>query len=453
MAQAADSQADGVAAPHAAAAATDPAGAEPAANQSPHLGGPLPGGIGRLYRALPMLLVCAATLHWASRPSVPVLVRGMGLMSPPDARRGFYARGAGQVQSIDVRVGESVQRGQRLALLNRIDQNAPGGGAAASGPQVITARLQAVRQQLQVLGVQARAFDDQQRALELRRRQIETTNKPVTSQLNALEELRSDEVIARYSPLWVGAQDLVLRNKADISSIDAALAQLRAQRASLRAQAAELAAQRAALESEEFSQEVFSPVEGRVLDLAVLPGQPVAPGQRLGSIGLPPAHEGRLAVVLFTAADATRLEVGDEVKLTPQLLSRDSFGSAEQRYGLVPGRVVSLSQESVDLAEVASAVGSQEEAANLMASARQKSFGDGGDLTAQLPGRTGAPLVLAVVRLESAPTPSGLNWTRSDGPRRPLPQRTPAEVEAEVEKRAPLSYLLPFWRWIAGARA
>ena len=411
------------------------------------------GGVTRLYRALPMLLVCLASLQWASRPSVPVLVRGMGLMSPPDARRGFYARSAGQVQTIEVRVGEMVERGQRLATLNRIDQNTPGGGSAATGPQVIGARLQAVRQQLQVLGVQARAFDDQQRALELRRRQIETTNQPVTSQLNALEELRRDEVIARYSPLWVGAQDLVLRNKADISSVDAALAQLRAQRASLRAQAAELSAQRAALESEEFSQEVFSAVDGRVLDVSVLPGQPVAPGQKLGSIGLAPSKEGRLAVVLFTAADATRLEVGDEVKLTPQLLSRDSFGNAEQRYGLVPGRVVSLSQESVDLAEVTSAVGSQEEAANLMASARQKSFGDGGDLTAQLPGRTGAPLVLAVVRLEEAATPSGLAWTRGDGPRRPLPQRTPAEVEAEVEMRAPLSYLVPFWRWIAGSRA
>jgi HlyD family secretion protein len=426
--------------------------AQPADSEA-NLRAPVPEPVARLYQALPMLLVCLATLHWASRPSVPVLVRGMGLMSPPDARRGFYARNAGQVQSLDVKVGETVRRGQRLALLNRVDQSAPGGGAAASGPQVTSARLRAVSQQLQVLAVQARAFDDQQRALELRRRQIETTNRPVTSQLKALEDLRRDEVVARYSPLWVGAQDLVLRNKADISAVEARLAELRAQRASLRSQAAELSAQRAALENEEFSQEVFSPVEGRVVDLAVLPGQPVAPGQQLGSISLPPLHAGRLAVVLFTAADATRLEVGDEVKLTPQLLSRDSFGSAEQRYGLVPGRVLSLSQESVDVADVARAVGSQEEAANLMASARQKSFGDGGDLTAQLPGRTGAPLVLAVVRLESANTPSGLAWTRSDGPRRPLPQRTPAEVEAEVEKRSPLSYLLPFWRWIAGARA
>ena len=191
----------------------------------------------------------------------------------------------------------------------------------------------------------------------------------------------------------------------------------------------------------------------RVLDLAVLPGQPVAPGQKLGSIALPASGAEKLAVVLFTAADATRLQVGDEVRLNPQVLSRDSFGSGEQRWGLVPGKLVSLSADSVELADVAVAVGSQEEAANLMASARQKSFGDGGDLTAQLPGRTGAPLVLGVVRLETAATPSGLAWTRSQGPTRPLPGRTPAEVEADVELRSPLSYALPFWRWIAGARA
>jgi HlyD family secretion protein len=414
---------------------------------------PVASPLWRLYQAVPMVLVGLLTLQWASRPSIPVLVRGMGLMAPPDARRGFYARSAGQVQEIEVRVGEEVRRGQRLLTLNRIDQNAPGAAGGNGGPQVTEARLRAVRQQLKVLGEQARALDDRQNALTTRRTQIETTNQPVSSQLKALESLRSDEVIARYSPLWVAAQDLVLRNRADISAVNANLAEIRAQRASLRAQAAELNAQRAALESEEFSQEVFSSVEGRVLNLAVLPGQPVAPGQRLGSIGMAPELEGKLAVVLFTAADATRLQVGDEVRLNPQVLSRDSFGSGEQRWGLVPGKLVSLSSDSVDLADVAVAVGSQEEAANLMASARQKSFGDGGDLTAQLPGRTGAPLVLGVVRLEAAATPSGLAWTRGDGPTRPLPGRTPAEVEADVELRTPLSYALPFWRWIAGARA
>lgn len=409
----------------------------------------------RCYSLLPMGLVTALTLVWAAKPTVPVLVRGMGLLTPPEARRGFYARGSGEVQALLVRVGQSVVPGQRLLTLGRVGQSAEGPvqGAAGNSPQATDAQLAAVAQQLQVLTVQEQAFDDQQRSLLQRRRQIETTNRPVAGQLQALESLRKDEVIARYSPLWVGAQDLWLRNRADIASVDAGLAQLRAQRAGLRAQAAELRAQRAVLRSGERAQEVLSPVEGRVLDLTVQPGQPVLPGQKLGSIATPPRESGRLAVVLFTAADASRLAVGDEVRLNPQLLSRDSFGGAEQRYGLVPGRVVRLSSESVDLEGVAMELGSREEAVNLMASARQRSFGEGGDLTSQLPGRTGAPLVLAVVRLEEAPTPSGLAWSRSRGPDHPLPLRTPTEVEAEVEQRSVLSYLHPFWRWISGARS
>lgn len=409
----------------------------------------------RLYACLPVGLVALLSLAWAAHPGVPVLVRGMGVLSPPESRRGFYARGPGEVQAVLVAVGDSVRQGQRLLSLDRVAQSAAGPGAEAfpSSPQTTSARLAAVDEQQRVLGVQARALDDQRQALEARRRQVVTTNQPVRSQLNALEQLRQEKVIARFSPVWVSAQDLWLRNKADIASIDAGLAELRAQRAALTARDAELRAQRAALQSDSLSQSVYSPVSGRVLDLAVQPGQPVAPGQKLGSIALPSERRERQAVVLFTAADATRLTVGDEVKLNPQLLSRDSFGSAEQRYGLVPGRIVSLSSQSVELADVTAQVGSQEEAANLMASARERSFGEGGDLTAQLPGRTGAPLVLAVVELERADTPSGLAWSRGKGPQRALPVRTPAEVEAEVEQRSVLSYLTPFWRWITGARA
>jgi len=411
--------------------------------------------LGRAYGLLPIGLVSGLSLIWASRPTVPVLVRGMGLMAPPEARRGFYARGPGEVQALLVSVGETVRPGQKLATLSRISQSAAGPGqvGAAPSPQATTARLAAVTQQLRVLTVQDRAFDDQQASLVQRRHQIETTNRPVGRQLEALESLRKDEVIARYSPLWVGAQDLWLRNKADASAVDASLAQLRAQRAGLRAQAAELEAERASLKSQEVAQEVFSPVAGRVLDLTVQPGQPVLPGQKLGSIATAPQQPGRLAVVLFTAADASRLAVGDAVRLNPQLLSRDSFGGAEQRYGLIPGRLVQLSSESVDLDTVATQVGSREEAANLMATARQRSFGEGGDLTSQLPGRTGSPLVMGVVRLEKAATPSGLAWTRGSGPDHALPDRTPTEAEAEVELRSVLSYLTPFWRWISGARA
>jgi multidrug efflux pump subunit AcrA (membrane-fusion protein) len=406
----------------------------------------------RLPRLLPVAVVAAFTGLWAVTPAIPVKVRGSGLLMAPESRRAFFARGPGQVQDIKVRVGMEVVRGQLLLTLNRVGQAAPGGGAVTPDPAVIQAQLRANIQQMAGLDVQREAVLSQDAALRNRRDELSITNRPVKKQLQALEDLRKDDVIARYSPLWVGAQDLYLRNRADIATIDGQRAQLRAQLAELGARAAELRSQRAALEAQELSQDVFSPGTGRVLDLAVEPGQAVLPGQRLGSLAVGGASDNRVAVVLFTSADATRLQAGEELELDPKLLSRDSYGGAEERWGTLRGTLLRLSPASMDLDDVAAQVGGKEEAANLMASARQRSFGEGGDLTSQLPDRAAAPVVLGLVRLEGAATPSGLAWSRGDGPPRALPPRTPLEVSAEVERRSLLSYAAPFTRWLAGAR-
>lgn len=404
-------------------------------------------------RLWPITFVAMLTVLWGAQPNIPVKVRGSGLLTSPESRRPIYARGAGEVQQVKVKVGDLVQEGELLLSLNRVGQAAPGGGlVAAPDPQVTTAQLRALSQQTTGLNQQLQAFDSQATALIQRKFELQTTNQPVQKQLQALEALRKDDVVARYSPLWVGAQDLFLRNRAEIASIDAQQAQLKAQRAELAAKKGQIQAQIAALAADSLSQEVFSPGAGKILDLAVFPGLAVAPGQRLGSLALTNRRAGVLAVVLFTAADATRLKIGDQINLDPQLLSRDSFGGSEERYGTLAAELIQLSSASVDSADVAAQVGGQEEAANLMANARQRSFGDGGDLTAQLPGRVGAPLVLGVVRLQQAATASGLAWSSSKGPAAPLPPRTPLQAEAEVERRSLFSYALPFWRWLAGAR-
>lgn len=406
----------------------------------------------RLWRLTPVALVAGLTALWAVTPSIPVKVRGSGLLTAPESRRAFYARGPGQVQDIKVTVGTPVDQGQLLLTLNRVGQAADGAGAVAPDPRVTEARLQALERQMDGLNTQLQAFAVQDRALQVRRDELTTTNRPVERQLQALDDLRKDEVIARYSPLWVGAQDLFLRNRADIAGIDGQRAQLQAQRAEVQARGADLRAQRAALQAQELSQEVFSPAAGRILDLAVEPGQAVLPGQRLGSLALAGDDGGRLALVLFTSADASRLRRGDRLELDPQLLSRDSYGGAEQRWGTLTGTLEQLSPASVTLEDVAAQVGGTEEAANLMATARQRSFGDGGDITSQLPGRAGSPVRLGVVRLRTAPTPSGLAWSGGEGPPQTLPPRLPMEASAEVERRSLLSYAAPFWRWLAGSR-
>ena len=385
-----------------------------------------PQPINLALRLLPMGLVTSLAVLWAVSPSVEVEVEGSGVLLQPDSRVGIYARSAGQVQKLFQLVGAPIAQGDLVASLDRIDQAAPGGGLVPSNPD-------ALRRQGQAIG-------KQKAAIRAQIANLTTTNQPVARQLQALESLRQQEVIPRYSPLWVGAQDLYLRNQSQIKALEAQLAVLDASQAEL--------------DGQRLSQEVLAPRSGRLLSLSVAPGQAVAPGQRIGTIG-PAAQRAdrpRSAVGLFSDADAARLKPGDEIKLDPLLQSRDRYGGTTQRYGSVIGRIVNISPSNADLAEVSRVVGDPELATSLMARSRQAALGEGGDPMATAADKLIAPVVLVTVALEGAATASGLRWSSGLGPDLRLENGTPAKLKVVVERRSPVSYLMPFLRWLGGAQ-
>jgi HlyD family secretion protein len=377
-------------------------------------------------RLLPMGLVTSLAVLWAVSLSVEVEVEGSGVLLQPDSRVGIYARSAGQVQKLFREVGAPIAQGDLVASLDRIDQAAPGGGLVPSNPDALRRQGQAIGKQKAAIRAQIANYT--------------TTNQPVAKQLQALESLRQQEVIPRYSPLWVGAQDLYLRNQSQIKALEGQLAVLDASQAEL--------------DGQRLSQEVLAPRSGRLLSLSVAPGQAVAPGQRIGTIG-PAAQRAdrpRSAVGLFSDADAARLKPGDEIKLDPLLQSRDRYGGTTQRYGSVIGRIVNISPSNADLAEVSRVVGDPELATSLMARSRQAALGEGGDPMATAADKLIAPVVLVTVALEGAATASGLRWSSGLGPDLRLENGTPAKLKVVVERRSPVSYLMPFLRWLGGAQ-
>jgi HlyD family secretion protein len=377
-------------------------------------------------RLLPMGLVTSLAVLWAVSPSVEVEVEGSGVLLQPDSRVGIYARSAGQVQKLFQLVGAPVAQGDLVASLDRIDQAAPGGGLVPSNPDALRRQGEAIGKQKAAIRAQIANYT--------------TTNQQVAKQLQALESLRQQEVIPRYSPLWVGAQDLYLRNQSQIKALEAQLAVLDASQAEL--------------DGQRLSQEVLAPRSGRLLSLSVAPGQAVAPGQRIGTIG-PAAQRAdrpRSAVGLFSDADAARLKPGDEIKLDPLLQSRDRYGGTTQRYGSVIGRIVNISPSNADLAEVSRVVGDPELATSLMARSRQAALGEGGDPMATAADKLIAPVVLVTVALEGAASASGLRWSSGLGPDLRLENGTPAKLKVVVERRSPVSYLMPFLRWLGGAQ-
>jgi len=373
-------------------------------------------------RLIPMALVTGVTLVWAASPGVPVRVKGAAVLLQPGSREGIYARSAGQIQELRVRSGERVGRGQPVASLSRIDQAAPGGGRVGADPAALDRQLQAIERQRQAIRSQIAT--------------LTTTNRPVLAQLKALDALRREEVIPRYSPLWVGAQNLYLTSQSAIRGLEGQLAQLDASAAEVQAQEASL--------------EVLAPRSGTLLSWAVTPGEAVAPGQRIASLGAPDGKASRTAIAVFTQADASRLRPGMEIELAPQFQSRNDYGGSAARYGRIAGKIVSLSPSSLNLPALTSVVGDLELASSLVARSREEGFGSGGDPLATAGDKITAPVVLAQLELEAAATPSGLRWTRGIGPDFALSTGTPASADVEVERRPLLSFLAPFLRWIGG---
>ena len=380
----------------------------------------------RIPQLLPMAAVSVVCGAWALSPSVPVKVEGSAVLLPPESRVGVYARSAGQVQELYRRVGDPVKQGELLLSISRLDQRAAGGGGVGPNANALLDQIQAV--------------DRQKQTIESRIATLRVANQPVSQQLKALENLRRDEVIPRYSPLWVGAQDLYLRNESAIKELQAQLAQLDATRAELQAQ--------------RDSQAVLAPRGGMLLSLTVNPGQAVIPGQRLAAVGLGPepsaGGDERTAIALFSDADVARLKPGMPIDLDLQLQTRDRYGGSSQRYGLVEARIATISPASADLAEVTRAVGDVDLATSLIARSRQAAFGEGGDPLATLPNQATAPVRIVTLRLERADTPSGLRWSGGRGPDLSLEDGTPAKGEVVVERRRPVSFVMPFLRWLGG---
>ena len=406
---------------------------------------------GVLQRCWPIALVTGATAIWALLPAIQVQVLGAAVLLAPGDRRGLYTRSAGQVLNLTVPVGATVVNHQLLARLNRIDQAAPGGAVPSGQTQALDRQLEANAEKQQGLMLQLRANTEETAAVRRQISTLEVSNQPVGQQLTALETLRNQKVIPTYSPLWVAAQDLFLGNKAAIRSLEAKIAQLKANRGLIVAEQAQARASRAELKAQINALELRAPEPGRLLSWAVEVGQPVLPGQRLGTLELERSKlPSRQAMAVFTEADATRLKVGEAIEIEPILQSRNQYGGTAQRYGGVEGTITAISPTSLDVAALTSVVGEADLAASLLIRARQDAYGEGGDPLAILADKATAPMMLVRVKLTPADTPSGLRWSSGRGPDLQFEEGQPAQARAGVERRSLLSYTIPFLRWLAG---
>ncbi|MFZ0406534.1 MAG: NHLP bacteriocin system secretion protein [Cyanobium sp.] len=376
--------------------------------------------------------VGAWTVFWL----VPTEVVGRGVLLLPDNAGLLDARAAGQVRRIPVGVGDRVRRGQVLLELY----------------------LPVLEKQLEQQRANLRELERQNLALDRRDRlRLETEQRAVDT---ALAKLRGDA--ERYSALratyaeklrnlqWLSRREVVAPLSTEVVSVEQGLTttgvnldQVRIEDKKVLSayQQVKLSIETEALQRRyqiddlrrqirvtearlAYDGQLHADRDGEVLDLQVIPGQTVAVGQRLGTIGRLPSGLPLRAVSYFAPADARRLKPGMPVEVVPQWNQRGRFG------GIV-GKVRQVNVLPATEEDISTTIGNPQLARSLT---------------------EGGPVMRVLIALERDPrSRDGFLWTLSGGSDVfPVREGLTVESHAYVEWRTPLSYLLPGLRSITG---
>ncbi|MFN7900496.1 MAG: HlyD family efflux transporter periplasmic adaptor subunit [Synechococcaceae cyanobacterium] len=187
--------------------------------------------------------------------------------------------------------------------------------------------------------------------------------------------------------------------------------------------------------------------DGRLLDLQVVPGQTVKPGQRLGTLGGPHTL-GLQAVTYFAPADARRLPRGLAMEVVPDWKERGRFGG-------IRGRVMSVNLLPATREDVATTTGNPQ-----LAEALTRSGPVMRSLISLEPASPGvapshpsskASAALPGLSRAEREVSGRYRWTLSRGSSVfPIREGLTVQAHGYVEWRAPITYLLPALRELTG---
>ena len=377
---------------------------------------------------------------WVLFWPVPTEVVGQGVLLYPDNAGVLNARAAGQVQALQVQVGQSVRRGQvlmqlYLPVLEKQLQQQRGNLAQLQRINRDLDHRDQLRLDTEKLALDtalAKLADDSQR--------YRTLQATYASKLRNLDWLSRREVVAPLSSEVVGAEqgltttsvslDQVKINRREVvTAYQQVKLQIETEALQRRYQIDDLRRQLRVTEARiAYDGQVVAERDGQVLDLQVIPGETVAHGQRLGTIGRPqqPASgDGVLrAVAYFAPADARRLPLGLPVELVPLWNQRGRFG------GIV-GRVTQVLSLPATQQDVSTTTGNPQLASELTKN---------------------GPVMRAEIALErDSRSRDGYRWTLSGGSGVfPVREGLTVASHAYVEWRPPVSYVLPGLRSLTG---
>lgn len=169
---------------------------------------------------------------------------------------------------------------------------------------------------------------------------------------------------------------------------------------------------------------IFSPYDGKVLEVAIVTGQVLSAGSRIASLETKKTDSPLVSIAYFPDKDGKQIKKGMQVQVTPSMVKRE-------RYGGILGEVTEVSLFPVTTEDIATLVGNTELAQSL--SGQQ-------------------PRIQVIAKLEKDTTNriNGYKWSSSLGPAITISGGTTTQIRIKVGERRPISYVIPILRSLTG---
>ncbi len=161
---------------------------------------------------------------------------------------------------------------------------------------------------------------------------------------------------------------------------------------------------------------IYSPYNGRILELKADIGNMVNPGVSLASLEFVGEEIEREVIMYVSPTDGKRIQPGMTARIVPATVQ-------VEKYGFLLGQVESVSEFPATYAGILRTLGSQELMQEL-------------DII-------GAPIEVRITLFSNKQTPSGYQWSSSNGPDFTINSGTLASAKIIVENQRPINLVLP----------
>ncbi|HAQ33229.1 MAG TPA: NHLP bacteriocin system secretion protein [Rhodospirillaceae bacterium] len=388
--------------------------------------------IGWLSLAVLFVIIAIVTI-WGVVGSVPVQVKGMGVfLDRGGVVYSVIAPAAGRIDAIDVKVGQVVTKGTRLAVLSLPNREAQLRDARRTMESLqgqydrqlifsvrdVESRNANMRDTIGALNAKITAdknhldflqplYDAQQEELEkgyITRKQLEQTRSDIFATKQSIRDSRNK--IAEARSAQVEFENQQRRTMAELEQ-------------------QVITAKNSFEEAKTFletEKEIFSPVDGRVTEIDVKLGVLVKTDDQVAVIEK--SGKNLELITYFEIGKGKKIHPGMRAEVAPSSIERDLYGS-------IRGNVESVSDLPETQAGLMAILGNETLVGKMMGA--------------------GAPIKVVIALDKDPKTFSGLKWSSSKGPPLKVTTGDTGFASVTVREERPINLVIPiFETWITG---